>query len=310
MLDSVLILSKTYKKLDVYAQATTFSPIPTKLITPTSIQAPSDSPTPMPKATPTLTSTPIPPTNTPTSSPTVGPTSTSTNSVTPTTAAQSVQTSHSFDLTNWKLTLPIGESKNPKEILQPELASYSLDPWFIASLGELRFRAAVNGVTTGGSKYPRSELREMTDNGKNRASWSSKSGKHTMFLDQAISAIPQVKRHVVAGQIHDDDNDVIVIRLDYPVLYVNVDGDNEYVLDSDYTLGKRFSVKFEVSEGQTKIYYNGSAEPVYTLSKEYSGGYFKAGAYTQSNCSKEESAPCSESNFGEVIIYQLSVSHQ
>src|SRR3989344_477099 len=281
MFDSLLILSKTYKKLDVYAQATIFSPIATEFITTTFTPTSSDSP--IPTAVPTLLPTP---------------------------SAQSVQISHPFDLTNWKLTLPIGESKNPKEMLQPELANYVIDPWFIPVTGGLRFRAAVNGVTTGGSKYPRSELREMTDNGKNRASWSSKSGKHTMFLDQAITAVPQVKKHVVAGQIHNDDDDVIVIRLDYPVLYVNVDGDNEYVLDSDYTLGKRFSVKFEVSEGQTRVYYNGSAEPVYTLSKEYSGGYFKAGSYTQSNCSKEESASCNESNFGEVVIYNLAVSHQ
>ncbi|OGK20973.1 hypothetical protein A3C98_02875 [Candidatus Roizmanbacteria bacterium RIFCSPHIGHO2_02_FULL_37_15] len=130
-----------------------------------------------------------------------------------------------------------------------------------------------------------------------------------MFLDQAITAVPQVKKQVVAGQIHDGDDDVMVIRLEYPTLYINVDGDNEQILDSEYILGKRFSVMFEVSGGQTKVFYNSSAEPVYTLDKEFSGAYFKAGAYTQSNCSKEESAPCDEGNFGEVTIYQLEVSH-
>ena len=65
-----------------------------------------------------------------------------------------------FNLTNWKLTLPIGLLKSPAEIKQPELGTYKIDPWFIvAPDGGVRFRAPVNGVTTGGSNYPRSELR-------------------------------------------------------------------------------------------------------------------------------------------------------
>lgn len=215
-----------------------------------------------------------------------------------------------IDLTNWKLTLPIGSSESPTEILQPKLANYNIDPWFIKVNNGIRFRAPVNSVTTGGSNYPRSELREMTSNGSKRASWSSTQGTHTMFLDQAITAVPTTKKHVVAGQIHDADDDVIVIRLEYPNLYVNVDGDNRYVLDSNYTLGKRFSVKFEVMNGKTYVYYNDSLGPVYTLSKSYKGAYFKAGAYTQSNCDREGSSTiCNGNNYGEVIVYQATVSH-
>jgi hypothetical protein len=43
------------------------------------------------------------------------------------------------------------------------------------------------------------------------------------------------------------------------------------------------------------------------LKKKSSGNYFKAGAYTQSNCSKEKK--CSAENFGEVRIYKLLVDH-
>lgn len=216
-----------------------------------------------------------------------------------------------IDLTNWKLTLPSGSEK-PTEIKQPELAAYKIDPWyvFLPSQGAARFRAAVNGTTTSGSKYPRSELREMTNNGTTNASWSSTDGTHTMTIDEAITAVPQTKKHVVAGQIHDADDDVIVIRLEYPALYVNVDGKNAFTLDSNYSLGKRFKLKFEVSNGQTKVYYNDSTDPVFTLDKSYSGAYFKAGAYTQSNCSKEPSSLCNDDNYGEVVIYNATVSHQ
>lgn len=231
---------------------------------------------------------------------------------TPTTTTETFKyPSQVFDLTNWKLTIPMGEAKKATEIKQPELAKYILDPWFVVNpAGGIRFRAPVNAVTTSGSNYPRSELREMTDNGETNASWSSKSGIHTMTIDEAITAVPKTKRQVVAGQIHDDADDIVVIRLDYPNLYVNLDGKNVYTLDSNYTLGKRFNVKFVVSGGQTQIYYNGSTDPVFAFAKDYSSSYFKAGAYTQSNCSKEKSSDCNSDNYGEVVIYNVKVTHE
>lgn len=230
--------------------------------------------------------------------------------VQPASSSKLTSPSQIINLLNWKLTLPTGPSEHPTEIRQPALSAYMLDPWFVIAGNGLRFRAPVNGVTTGGSSYPRSELREMSGNGTINASWSSISGTHTMFLDQTITAVPQTKRHMVAGQIHDASDDVLVIRLEYPNLYVNVNGKNVYTLDSNYTLGRRFNVKFTVNSGQTKVYYNGNSSPSYVLNKNYSGAYFKTGAYTQSNCSKESSSLCNANNYGEVVVYQATVTHQ
>jgi len=209
-----------------------------------------------------------------------------------------------LDLSNWKLTLPTGSSK-PSEIVQTSLSTYSTSPYFQtnSSGNGVVFRAPVNGVTTSNSGYPRSELREMTNNGTKEASWSTTSGTHTMIIDQAITSVPKSKKHVVAGQVHDSDDDVIVIRLEYPKLFIDINGKTGPTLDSNYTLGKRFTVKFVAENGQIKIYYNGGANPAYTLKKSGSGYYFKAGAYTQSNCSKE--SDCSSNNYGEVVIYNL-----
>lgn len=218
-----------------------------------------------------------------------------------------------LNLTNWKMTLPIGSDEKPTEVKQPVLATYKLNPWFVVTEDgkAVRFRAPVSSVTTTGSNYPRSELREMTNNGMEKASWDTLTGTHTMTIDQAITAVPQTKKHVVAGQIHDADDDIIVIRLEYPTLYVNVDGDNVVTLDKNYTLGKRFTVKFVVHNNKTDIYYNDSSTPIYTLNKAYTGAYFKAGAYTQSNCSREANASlCTDQNYGEVIIYDVTVNHQ
>lgn len=46
----------------------------------------------------------------------------------------------------------------------------------------------------------------MTGNGSHPASWSTTSGTSTMEIDEAITHLPEGTPHVVAGQIHDQDN--------------------------------------------------------------------------------------------------------
>lgn len=210
-----------------------------------------------------------------------------------------------LDLTNWKETLPIGPAGDPTEILQPQLATYSIDPYFkVNAAGDgVQFRAPVNGTTTGGSSYPRSELREM--NGSNLASWSTSSGTHTMTIDEAITATPLVKPHIVAGQVHGSSDDVLTIRLEGTNLFVDHNGNAGPTLTSSYALGTRFTVQIVASGGHIKVFYNGVQKDDYSISA--SGNYFKAGAYTQANCGNSD--PCDASNYGEVNIYGLTVSH-
>ncbi len=218
-----------------------------------------------------------------------------------------------LDLTNWKLQLPLGSEGSVTEIKQPQLATYQLSPWFrLDSAGDgVRFRAPTNAPTTSGSNYPRCELREMVGGGASKAAWSNTSGTHRMFIDQAITAVPRGKRHIVAGQIHDADEDIIVIRLQYPTLFIDIGGDNGPVLDADYALGQRFTVELVAEDGKVAIYYNGSTTPAYVLDKDISDSYFKAGAYTQSNCTTEadRGETCGTDNYGEVTIYDLRVDH-
>lgn len=213
-----------------------------------------------------------------------------------------------LNLTNWELTLPTGPSENPDDIYQPALKTFKVDPWFLPtpSCDGVRFRAAVNGVTTSGSSYPRSELREMKNNGQDKAAWSSTSGTHTMVLSQAITRLPSTKPHVVAGQIHDSADDTQVFRLEGGSLWLTNGDEAHYkLITSSYTLGTRFEAKFVVSGGTIRAYYNGVLQS--TLTKSFSGAYFKAGAYTQARCAN--SSPCSSGNYGEVVVYGVQVSH-
>nr|1UAI_A Chain A, polyguluronate lyase [Corynebacterium sp.] len=213
-----------------------------------------------------------------------------------------------LDLTDWKVTLPIGSSGKPSEIEQPALDTFATAPWFQvnAKCTGVQFRAAVNGVTTSGSGYPRSELREMTDGGEEKASWSATSGTHTMVFREAFNHLPEVKPHLVGAQIHDGDDDVTVFRLEGTSLYITKGDDTHHKLvTSDYKLNTVFEGKFVVSGGKIKVYYNGVLQT--TISHTSSGNYFKAGAYTQANCSN--SSPCSSSNYGQVSLYKLQVTH-
>jgi hypothetical protein len=213
-----------------------------------------------------------------------------------------------LNLTNWKETLPIGSSGSPTEIKQPQLATYTISPWFklTSTCDGVQFRAAVNGTTTSGSSYPRSELREMKNNGADNASWSSTSGTHTMIISESIKNLPADKPHVVAGQIHDANDDVSVFRLEGSSLYItNGNTTHHKLVTSSYVLGTKFEAKFVVSGGQIKAYYNGVLQT--TISSSFSGAYFKAGAYTQANCTN--SSPCDSTNFGQVMIYNLTVTH-
>jgi hypothetical protein len=213
-----------------------------------------------------------------------------------------------LNLANWKETLPTGSDESPTEIKQPALATYSADPWFTpdTACDGVQFRAAVNGVTTSGSGYPRSELREMTGSGSDEASWSTSSGTSTMVIDEAVTHLPATKPQVVVGQIHDADDDVTVFRLEGSKLYVTKGDDTHYKLATDgYQLGTRFQVKFVAGGGQIKAYYNDTL--VTTIKIKSSGDYFKAGVYTQANCGN--SSPCAATNYGESVIYGVTVTH-
>jgi hypothetical protein len=213
-----------------------------------------------------------------------------------------------LNLTNWKLTLPVDTSRpgSPDEIRQPELATFQDANYFhLTGKGNgVVFKAHCGGATTSGSGYPRSELREMVNNGMANASWSTTNGTHTMEIRQAVTHLPDVKPHVVVGQIHDAGDDVIVFRLEGWTLFVDENGSRGPVLTTNYQLGTEFTVKFVARNGGVECYYNGRY--IYTYWVNTSGCYFKAGCYTQSNTSRGGSA----SAYGEVVIYDVKVSHQ
>lgn len=208
-----------------------------------------------------------------------------------------------IDLKNWYLTLPSGPQGSPDTIHQPILNDYSSIYFSVnPSKNGVQFAAWVDGVHTKNSSYPRSELREMK--GTDKASWSNKSGTHTMTVKQAITHTPVVKPHVVAAQIHDSSDDIIMVRLEGKNLFVEAKGNSIGVLEPNYSLGTIYTVKIVAAGSRIKVYYNDVLKVDYA--KSGSGYYYKAGCYTQSNLSKGDKADA----YGEVIIYSLEVKHE
>lgn len=216
----------------------------------------------------------------------------------------------------WKITVPFtsasggsdGNTNSAAEVDWPNIASYERSPYFTNSgCDYVQFRAHVGGATTSGSGYPRSELREMNYRG-NEASWSSGSGTHTLEVDLRVTQLPPVKSHIVVLQIHGGGDDIITFRLEGTKLFIEENGDDGSIATSNYALGQRVTLKFVVSNNQTKAYYNGSH--FHTLNKSYSGAYFKTGAYTQSACSGDKDVSGEScSSYGEVEIFNINVSH-
>lgn len=225
-----------------------------------------------------------------------------------------------LNLSNWKITIPFDangkdgeQSEVAAEVKHPQLASYTLSGYYYVNSTNdgVVFKAHAGGTHTKGSGFPRCELREMVENGTKSAKWQSNVGKHTMEIDQAITHLPLRKPHVVAGQIHStgDFDDVITCRLEGTKLLLAHNGKKGAVLTDNYALGTRFKLKWVVENDEIKSYYNGKLVETYPL--QFPDSYFKAGCYTQSaSWGKNNNHQADAAEYGEVVIYGLSVSHE
>lgn len=205
----------------------------------------------------------------------------------------------------WKLTLPINGAQ---EVEQPDLATYSSKYCELTPAGDgVVFRAWHGGDTTSGSKNPRSELREMSAEGKDQASWSSTKGNHTMTVSGQINRLTKVKPQTVIAQIHDDSDDISVWRVEADKLWLTTgDTTHGYLVDPNFTLGKPYTLRYAVSGGVISYIYNGAVVP-FTLKSKGSAWYFKAGLYLQSNPGTAPSESTTE--YSEVVLRSVSVTH-
>jgi hypothetical protein len=218
---------------------------------------------------------------------------------------------------NSKVTLPTGKAGKPTEITMPELATYTGPNLYLNDTGDgVVFVAPTDGVTTPNSRNPRSEWREMADNGVSKAAWSSTVGAHSLEVDLVVDEFPSGKKpHVVVAQIHDGNDDVTVFRLEGNItddrsvgkLWITDGNTTHGHFVADVRLGTRIRVGFHVQNGIIRFAFNGA--PVdYEQKKAVTGCYFKAGCYNQSGGIVTR-FPDGTADFAQVTIYKLLVTH-
>jgi len=245
--------------------------------------------------------------------------------------AQSIPADLMRNCHQWKITYPDG--KEEKQLCDKNNNEY----FYVSDSGDaLVFYAPIrsNNGTTPNSSYIRSELREREEDGSKDIYWTT-AGRHVLYVDQKITHLPIAKSHLVASQIHgnkaDGIDDAMVLRLEENHLFLSFNGGklrDDLTIKTDYVLGTRHEVIFEIVDGKHYCYYsetgglleafnNGNADaylvkdggnPV-LMDLSYDQTYFKVGNYTQSNADKEGQYTDDPDNYGEVYVYDFLVEH-
>lgn len=214
-----------------------------------------------------------------------------------------------FTLDIWKLTIPMDDDGDgiADEVTQPTLRLFEDPDFFFLSekKDSIVFRTPAGGATTKTSSYPRSELREMKKGGTEKASWGTKDGKvHNLTIEAAINAVPPEKPHLDCVQIHDREDDILMVRLEGKKLFLERNGAEDVMLDDQYELGSFFNLMIIADSGRIRALYERKQIMEWKIERE--GLYFKAGCYLQSNPEKGDQPDA----FGEVEIRKLFVTHK
>jgi hypothetical protein len=234
----------------------------------------------------------------------------------------SVAPGGNFDLSNWKITLPVdangGLSGNAMEV--KSLSIYQNSKYFYtAADGAMTFVAPVNGATTSGSSYARSELREM--NGTANAAWDLKTGGF-MSATLEVDAAPNrdgMGGRIIVGQIHGQDDELVRLYWENGKLYfandqagssnketkfyfVNASGQQPNV-----SLDERFSYTINAKGDTLEVTVFADGQIYKSVSKinsvwQSDKFYFKAGAYLGANESNG-------SGYGQASFYDLDFNH-
>jgi len=180
----------------------------------------------------------------------------------------------------------------------------------------VRFRSHLNGATTGGSSYPRTELREMKPGDPTKkAEWNPADGTVRRLTAQVkVTHAPSTPEHkrVSIGQIHGGDDDLLQIMYDAEkkaIGYTWPDDDGEgrwkKNLIQNYTLGTWFTYRIEAGGGTVRIFIDGQEKAV-EQNVDSPKCYFKAGAYTQSSVIKQPDT-AKPDDFGEAVFRSIVI---
>jgi hypothetical protein len=201
-----------------------------------------------------------------------------------------------FDLSRWELQEPIGTPGAPVTILSAQLigAHGFHDSYFFTDPvdGAMTFWDPENGVTTANSNFPRSELRELTSDGK-LADWPL-AGTHTLSARVAVTQVPD---HVCVAQVHLGTGTPASTKPLLELFYF-ADGSIRIAIEQSpaggnevqhlvgkVALGTPWTYVLGLSGNTISLAIDGGAAQTFAVSSSFNqeNMYFKAGNYDQSS---------------------------
>lgn len=201
----------------------------------------------------------------------------------------------------WNLTIPLVDPSkgNAKMIQFPELKTFNSPHYKITSKGILLTVPTKGSSTTKNSKYPRCEFRELNRDGS-KAAWST-DGDHIMTVETTVLKTTKNKPHICIAQIHDTDDDIIMLRYEGGDLVISGRGFEKEKIGS-IALGKPISIIVQCKDSNITMTVNGKVSKSQKIPAK--GCYFKAGNYLQSNETHDKD------DYGEVLLEYLKVVHK
>jgi hypothetical protein len=217
-----------------------------------------------------------------------------------------------FDLSLWALQEPTGFPASPTTVLSDALQSFQ-DAYFFTDRkdGAMDFWDPEDGVVSSHSRYPRSELREMTAAGT-PANWPL-TGAHTLSASLKVITVPD---RVCVGQIHIGTGTPASTKPLFELFY-HADGSIVAALEQtpnggntityavgDVPLGQRWSYVIDVSDGAISLRIDEGETQTWPVPPDFyrENFFFKAGADGQS--------VGDSSTIGTLVsFYALDVAH-
>lgn len=247
-----------------------------------------------------------------------------------------------IDLSNWKVTLPIG---NPTEVEPPQILNYA----DIEILKEFMYNDSTDGslvfytypaASTANSSYSRTELREQMEPGSNTVNWTFAQGgtmKGTLSVPEMSKDNSGTPHRIIIMQIHgrltnaqrdligeDDNNAPPVLKIywvngrvrvktkqlknldatDTEMLYTDAWKDDDGYYFSQEVGNEKFTLEIIASEGRLEVRLNDTESIVYEDIHMQKWGIFENYFKAGNYLNTTD-----EGAFSKVKYYDLVVSH-
>ncbi|MDF1740346.1 MAG: polysaccharide lyase family 7 protein [Verrucomicrobiales bacterium] len=214
-----------------------------------------------------------------------------------------------INLSIWKLIIPMDDNGDDvaDEVTMPTLRLFEDPDFFHLSEDKdsVVFRARSDAPKSEGSKYPRSELREMKKGGTVKTSWGTNDGKvHNLTFSAAFLAAPDQSRDVVCARIGDSEKDLLTVRLKDRKLLIDRENSKPVILDDNYEPGTFFNLMIIADNGRIRALYE--RKQIMEWEVEHDGLFFRVGCQTRSAPEKGDKPE----SFGETAFKSVFVTHK